>query len=217
MTAPEQDPFDRLVELIDREDTEGIKSLFRTELDPNGVCEFGWSPLAFAVYSGKPRMVKLLMELGGLVERCEFEPDSTVLHEAAERGFAEVVKILLDAGGKRFLEEFDYVDRTPLMCAAQNGNLDIASRLIDAGANVNAHNEARAGDTALSVAVSQKNQEMVKLLLEAGADPRVHGWMRMTPLDRAKELKRPPGPQILELLENAIRQESWLHPKRRPR
>lgn len=217
MTVPEQDPFDKLVKLIDREDAEGIKSLIRAELDPNGVSEFGWSPLAFAVYSGKPLMVRLLLELGALVGRCEFEPDSTVLHEAAERGFTEVVEILLEAGGKRFLEEFDYVDRTPLMCAAQNGNLDIASRLIDAGANVNAHNEDRAGDTALSVAVSQKNPEMVELLLDAGADPRVHGWMRMTPLDRAKELKRPPGPRILKLLEEAVRQASWLHPRRRPR
>jgi ankyrin repeat protein len=102
------------------------------------------------------------------------------------------------------INNFDIIAYTPLMLAAQRNRLDLARLLIEAGADVNANNEAEIGDTALKKAVENGSAEIVELLLNAGADPLIPGWMGMTPLDKARQRKRPEGQRITAMLEKAI-------------
>ncbi len=123
----------------------------------------------------------------------------TALHVAAEMGRVDLVKVLVAADGKGFLDKFNIsLAWTPLIIVALNGNIELAKVLLQAGADVNACDEAQIGDTAPAEAIYEGDVEMVKLLLARGADPLIPGWMQMTPLDLARDEN---NSEILKLVE----------------
>lgn len=112
----------------------------------------------------------------------------TSVHKAAANGYTEALRELLSADGRAALEQFDDGSRTPLIAAAKAGHIAGAALLLEAGADVNAHDLDMAGDPALSYAIEDVNVPMVELLLRYGADPDIQGWMRISPLDRARRV-----------------------------
>jgi len=80
----------------------------------------------------------------------------SALHYAARDGQVEAAKLLIKAGGK--LELGDYNGITPLVMAIGNDHHDIAKLLIDAGADVNAADWY--GRAPLWVAVESRNRDV---------------------------------------------------------
>ncbi len=196
-----------LREAVAEGDVELMREAIAQGADPNvAVYDDGHPPLFWAAFSGRVEAVKLLLAAGATVAS-ERDADETSLHTAVENNDLPIVELLLNADGRVALNWFDYIDRTPLMIAVEKGNLEIARRLIAAGADINVHNEKRIGDTALRVAVADGSLEMVVLLVRAGADPNIPGWMGLTPLDKARQRKKPEGRQICELLERTAQEK----------
>jgi ankyrin repeat protein len=190
-----------LMDAIFNDDLPKVQEALLNGADPN-VRDDDGSALYWAACRGKLEMVKTLLEAGAKIE--EAPGNDTALHAAVERDYPEIIRLLLDTDGPALLNSFDFLANTPLMIAVQSNRLNLARLLIEAGADVNANNEAMIGDTALKKAVENGSVEMVELLLNAGADPLIPGWMGLTPLDKARQRKRPKGQRITAMLEKAI-------------
>jgi ankyrin repeat protein len=192
------------------DDTGVLRPLLDAGADPNHAkqgesCDI----LYWAASAGRLDIIKMLIAAGATVEselvdygNDPFGWDCSV-HVAVERGDLEIVKCLLDAGGKAALNHFDYVCRTPLMIAVERGDVKAIELLVQAGADVNAHDVHRHGSTALNLAVKNQSIQLVQLLLNAGANPQIPALMG-TALHVAKSRQDAIGPQIVSLLEAAI-------------
>lgn len=120
----------------------------------------------------------------GMSPNCvDGEGKSCLLADAAEKGNAEAVKVLLKAGARTNLQRGD--GKTPLHLAAGVGNVEVVRALLEAGADPWA--EAGNGATALHEAVWYAKTEVVKELLpwykERNFSP--HGGWSGTPVAMA--------------------------------
>lgn len=95
------------------------------------------------------------------------EPNGRDLIDAARRGDAAAVEVLLDAGADVAATGGD--GSTALLWASHRDDVDTARKLLDAGAAVDAPNHL--GATPLWAAGQNGSRAMVRLLLGAGADP----------------------------------------------
>jgi ankyrin repeat protein len=111
-----------------------VQELLVSGADVNARDELGWSPLAKAVYN----------------------PEQ-------DRGFPDVVQVLIDAGAN--LESAIGYGVRPLMLAAGYGETAVVDALIRAGADVMAKNEG--GFTALMMVKQKHYVDVVNLLHEA--------------------------------------------------
>jgi ankyrin repeat protein len=201
-----------LTDGIAERDVERVRLALSSGADPNfhepddGSSFDGVTPLFWAADSD-PEIAQLLIVHGAVVSAERPTDGSTSLHEAAEAGNVECLRLLLQTDFGPHLATFDYVSRTPLHCAVRSGSLECARLLIEAGCDVNANDEPNVGDTALHDAVEAGNLPMVELLLDHGADPTIRGWMWRTPLDKAREGERDDRPRIREIVEAAARGE----------
>ena len=161
------------------------------------------TPLYWAARAGDRAEVRRLLAAGARVDAERPKDGSTSLHAAAMRGDADLIELLVAAGGKAVLNAFDELNRTPLIEAVEADAPDAVQLLLEAGADIDARNEARIGETALHHAVRNGNIAMVRRLLDAGANPLVQGWMRLTPLDLADDPKLHGHRQMRVLLRQA--------------
>jgi uncharacterized protein len=91
----------------------------------------------------------------------------TALVEACEKGYLEIVNILVNADVDVNIET---CLGTPLGQAAFQGHLDVVKRLIEAGADVNYLVNIPENKTALILAVQEEHFDVMKVLIEAGAN-----------------------------------------------
>ncbi|HVX63446.1 MAG TPA: ankyrin repeat domain-containing protein [Pirellulales bacterium] len=126
------------------------------------------------------------------------------LTEAVERGDAEAVVALLQAGAQADAVE-DLDDPTLLMRAAEQGRLEVVKALVEGGANVNAEAddpdldrrygekiaEAAPGVSALLYAGLNNHAEVFNYL-QARVEPKLRGRVERI-LETAKRLKAPHG------------------------
>ncbi|WP_353279010.1 ankyrin repeat domain-containing protein [Wolbachia endosymbiont (group B) of Longitarsus flavicornis] len=113
----------------------------------------------------------------------EDKDGNTPLHNAASKGYLNVVKYLIEKGAN--LEAKDHDGRTPIYDASWNGHLDIVKCLIEKGVNVNATDKN--GWTPLHWAASKGNLEIAKSLIEKGADINAKNIYGKKPIHRAAE------------------------------
>gem|GEM_PF-854388 len=98
---------------------------------------------------------------------------NTALHIASQRGHAEIVKHLLDAGAE--VNARGNCDATALINASRNGHTEIVELLLGSGADVNTEQKNKKNDTNYTIntpliSASEKGHtEIVKMLLDAGA------------------------------------------------
>ena len=150
-------------------------------------------------------ILKLLVSKGALVD-AESEVDGySSLHLAAESGASTILKILLETQCSKTLDQYDYVQRTPLMCTIESGYFVCAKMLLKSGANINAHNEKRIGDTAINLAAAIGTPGIVRFLLDNNADPNIRTWMQMNAFDQAKQREGEQGNAIRKLLNSSKR------------
>ncbi|KAL8686389.1 MAG: hypothetical protein Q9224_005461, partial [Gallowayella concinna] len=96
------------------------------------------TPLFLAAGTGKEAAAKALLDRGA-DPRCRNITGEMPIHVACWRGFAPVVRLMLDAGID--IEERDVdLDETPLLKAASTGQPHVLKLLLDRGADMNAMN-----------------------------------------------------------------------------
>lgn len=166
----------------------------------------GSAPLTWAVSKsfgpdGSAQCVQAMLAARATVATEPCEQWGTSVHRAAELGYLEALRLLLDANGRVALGRFDDQSRSPLIFAIVGGSVSAAEMLIAAGADVNASDEPRVGNPPIRWATSEQNEEMVRLLLRAGADPTKPGWMQLSALDVAKGWKSSRKPELVRVFE----------------
>lgn len=128
----------------------------------------GDRPLNYAIRYDNPKMaMKLLLEN---VTINDLNADRvTALHQAAAKGYFEVVAILVQRGANLNLRAGEGLD-TPLHLAAKAADQDSVSYMVRYGGNANIRNGK--GDTVLISAMSHPKTtvELVSFLLKNGAD-----------------------------------------------
>jgi cytohesin len=129
---------------------------------------------------------------------------NTALHRAAQRGHAEVVRLLLDQGAAVGAVADD--GATPLHRAAAGGHVAVLRLLLDAGADPAARDHC--GETPLALAAAHAGAEAVSLLAEGGAPVNAAGAGRQTPLHRAAERGDAAADTVRALLANGARTDA---------
>ena len=142
-----------------------------------------WPPLWAALLVSDFQAAEALLSQGAELDSIIEENGDTFLHRAAQAGDLTMVQFFLKHGCPLSLEQFDYLEHTPLIRASKAGRTEVADYLLWKGANPNACHVARIGSTALIEAVREGHVEIVELLLEAGANPTTRGWMQLTAHD----------------------------------
>jgi hypothetical protein len=135
------------------------------------------------------------------VDEVEVSDDTTkqynlnlnALQAASERGYEQVVKLLLDKGADVNAQGGRYGNA--LQAASERGNEQIVKLLLDKGADVNAQG-GRYGN-ALQAASERGNEQIVKLLLDKGANVNAQGGRYGNALQAASERS---NEQIVKLL-----------------
>jgi ankyrin repeat protein len=139
---------------------------------PNDYLRYRQSPLHAAVYHQNAEMTKLLLRGGA-----DLTNTPGVLHWATERGAAEVVDLLLDAGldiNSHFDSDTIHGAGTPLQVAASVNNIKLVGHLLEkkADPNITRPNDSLwHRQSPLHATVYHQNTEMMRLLLSGGADP----------------------------------------------
>jgi ankyrin repeat protein len=169
------------------------------ELHPPQLVPFGskrWTPLTLATRLECHDLMQQLLQHGAAVNGRD-ESGRTALIDAASRGQAEAVRMLLDAGAD--VEAKTKIEKkTALLLAADQGHVKIVQMLIGNRSNVNARDGN--GKTALIIAAARGHTDIVQLLLEKGADVIAKDQFENTALRNAEKYG---GPEVTELLRSA--------------
>jgi hypothetical protein len=127
---------------------------------------FDWTPLMFAVSSGRLQIARALIEQRARVNDENYNGTTPVMM-AAVLNQSEMLSLLLEHGAR--LDATDDRGLTPLMYAVSAGSVENARLLLEKGADANAQDEL--GRSALMVAIehADSNREsavpMIQLLL----------------------------------------------------
>lgn len=157
------------------------------------------TPLEYAVLTGRPLMLELLLKAGARVDT-RYRDNQTVLHLAAAGGNPEIVSPLLTAGAD--IGCADVNGNTALDQAVLHGQAGIVSLLIAHAADVKRVRPLD-GRGPLHEACIKGFPNLVQPLIDAGADPLQRDGSGQTPLDLALAYKntkvvaallRPRGP-----------------------
>lgn len=135
------------------------------------------------------REASLLFIKSGMDVNTKGDGSLTALHCAAQRGDADLIKILINKNAEvNAKTEAPYAPLlTPLHIAATTGKLDSVNLLLNAGADVNANSPQ---GTPLFMAAANGNNELVNVLIEHGADIKIVNRFGDTALHSAiKNLK----------------------------
>ncbi|KNC83936.1 hypothetical protein SARC_03830 [Sphaeroforma arctica JP610] len=136
------------------------------------------TPLHWAVWLEKEKMVRLLLERGS-DPNVPDQDQASPLHIAAAFAQPEMMKLLLDH--KADVNIPGQRNWTALHDAAFGGATNVIELLLQAGADINSRNLGK--DTPLHSAVAQDMVEAANLLLTSGACPHLRNWDNMRPID----------------------------------
>lgn len=132
--------------------------------DPNARRITGASPLYFAASYHHTRIVELLLtKYKAIVDLSTFD-GSSPLHVACERGFADIVQLLINSQANINAKMND--GTTAMMLACQNGHLSIVQMLVSAG-QCNLISQRLDGVTALFLVVQHGHESIFDYLLES--------------------------------------------------
>jgi ankyrin repeat protein len=135
-----------------------LLALFLTVAGGASAGAAGSNDLLQAVRKGDLVAVKAVLDAGVPVDS-KFRYDRTALSFAADRGFVEIVKVLLDRGADVNAKDTFY-NATPLVWASNNGHAEVTRVLLARGAT-------GAGDV-LENGVEKRSVELVDVAIGSG-------------------------------------------------
>jgi ankyrin repeat protein len=156
--------------------TAAVRAYLEAGVSPDVKGIGGMTALKWAAYQGNVEMVRLLLQSGAAPSRA--------VYQATMKGHADIVGLLLAAGGRIPQEQLD----AALRVAARNGDLTTTDLLLRHGADANARVReiGDEGMTALMYAASNGSPEVIDRLLRSGADVRARDVAGRTARDHAK-------------------------------
>lgn len=166
VTTAKQDDT-RLVDAAEAKAWSTASELVKQNGDVRQAQPDGMTALHWAVFHGRPEIVRLLIDAGSdsnAATRYGIRPITV----ACQLGRATCVKHLLAADAEVNAELPG--GETPLMTASRTGNADVVRLLLENKASVNA--AERRGQTALMWAAAEGHADVIDLLVKAGADVR---------------------------------------------
>ncbi|RWS23341.1 Ankyrin repeat domain-containing protein 50-like protein, partial [Leptotrombidium deliense] len=152
----------------------------------------GLRPLHYAVYQQYHECVSFLLVRGADVDAMD-DIGYTALHLCAERGYTDLLRLLLDQSARVKFTELKPDDRAlgnppratladePLRLAIKNGHVECAEMLLKSGADPNARYFL---GSEINL-ISPLNISFMELLLKHGADPDARDRAGLTPLMKA--------------------------------
>lgn len=120
--------------------------------------------------------------------------NSTPIFLAAQRGFVDVITMLLDKGANIDLGRPTKAV-TPLHAAVYNDHIDASMLLLRKGANINA--QASKGDTVLHDCAQKNKEDLLRLLLSFNPNVNIQNHEKATPLALAVFFGKKEAVQIL--------------------
>lgn len=143
--------------------------------------------------------VRKLIAQGVNVDELEPNGDAPLIM-AAYKGYAEVTRLLLEAGAD--VGALDPgMKATALHAAAYAGHADTASLLVEHGIDIDRQGPYN-GYTALHDAIWQNNVDVARVLIDAGANLHLKANSGQTPLDFAKAKH---ATQIIAMIEAKLK------------
>ena len=153
----------RLIEAVEAKNYEGVQQHLKNGEDVNKTNDKGQFPLWNAVWNEDTKMVALLLK-GGADPKQTFkgkDAQSTCLEIAAQEGFLDIVKLLVESGANINIQdkEGDFA----LGEAAKGGFIEVASYLLANGADVSLKNaEGNNAQQLAKLAGQAKIEELLK-------------------------------------------------------
>lgn len=164
-----------------------VKLLLNHKADISAVDSSDRTAIYWAAQENAIEVVKVLLnEI--TITKCQYlieqtdRYDNTPLHIAAEKGFKNVVQMLIDHHAD--VECSNDEDLTPLHLAAINGNKKVAIALLNKQQNI-INDEDESGNTALHLAAINGHPKLVDLFVDFGAGVDSRNNLLWTPLDCA--------------------------------
>ena len=137
-----------------------VKMLVEAGAGVRGIDSKGSTCLIFAASSGHTETVRYLAGLKDVDLNHSGKYGVTALNCALQRGHADVVEVLIDAGAD--IETKDDMGRSPLHWSCYSGALDVVKMLVEAGAGVRGIDSK--GYTCLIFAAANGHTETVRYL-----------------------------------------------------
>lgn len=141
----------------------------------------GYTPLAAAVLSGNPDLVKFLIENGSDIQVKSGSNSSSLLHLAVGKGFASLIPVLAEAG--LGVDTLDKRGRTALYSAVLAKQVSSVHELLALGADPNLRPDKR--PAAVWMAVVQDERESIQSLIDYGATCELNATLAMQLMDYA--------------------------------
>ncbi|KAL8903246.1 MAG: hypothetical protein Q9207_004057 [Kuettlingeria erythrocarpa] len=148
-----------------------VQVLLDAGSDPRKALRHGISAIHQASANNHPGILAILLKHDRELVQVRNMYGKTALMDAAERGFADTLDVLLQAGSDPC--DKDNNKATPLTLAAASGSRPTVQLLLDAGAPVNS--PIPGAKQAIYAAASNADQAMLEFLLEKGADVECRG------------------------------------------
>ena len=148
-------------------DVATVRALLKVGSDVNAAQGDGMTALHWAAMNNDAALAQVLLYAGANVRAATRINGYTPLFLAAQRGYGDVVDVLLKANSDP--KATSSTGSQPLMLAAASGDVRTVTLLLDAGADINARDTAK-GQTALMYAAANNRVPVVKLLTSRGAD-----------------------------------------------
>ncbi|KAK4291536.1 hypothetical protein Pmani_035646 [Petrolisthes manimaculis] len=175
-----------------------IKSLLKQGMAVDQILKSGWTALMYACSSGRPLVVRTLLEheADPNIHKELFTPlmAACASSRECEEDLLECVKSLLVHGAK--VDAAERHRMTPLMFASKEGRTAIVQELLVAKASVNKQDNK--GWTALCWAATRGHGKVIRLLLQHSADPDKMNTHGQRPSDVALAAGYPEVADILD-------------------
>lgn len=166
-----------------------VQILLDNGADPNIQQDTGETPLVYAVYTGCPTAIRLLLTTGKADPNIQNTFGNTVLHRAInQRASNEIFQMLLESGAR--VDIIGDGNSTPIHMAAREGFVDALRAFVLYG-NVDSVDlrDDKSNQTPLHYAAINGEANAVKFLLANGADRRLKDLYGKTPSDLASNWK----------------------------
>lgn len=114
------------------------------------------------------------------VNRSRAEGNKTALYLACEKGYSDIVKLLLERKADAMICDDARVNCSALTVAARNGHVEVVNLLLAAGVDKESRDDRNR--TALYAAAANNKPKVVQCLCEDKANVNVYGLNKWTPL-----------------------------------